>query len=88
MSRRESDDDYDNVIWQSGGWRVIACSDDFQWIVQSRQPKKWKSQSFLTSREGVLRCVGHLPGSEALQSLPARFLSRQKTAAVASCSTP
>jgi hypothetical protein len=74
MSRREKDDDYDNVIAQLGPkHRVIVCADDIQWIVQENKGKEWRSQHYCTSRYGVLRRVKGLPGWEALASLPERF---------------
>lgn len=72
-SRRESADDYGNIVALLGpAWRVIACADSIQWIVQ-RKSGVWRSLHFCTSRGGVLRRVRGLPGWEALADLPDRF---------------
>ena len=79
MSRREKDDDYDNVVAQLGpDWRVIVCADDWQWIVQERKGAQWRSQKFCTSREGVIRWVKGKPRWEALASLPDHFIATGK----------
>jgi hypothetical protein len=78
MSRREGDDDYDNIIAQLGpAWRVIVCKDNWQWIVQERKDK-WRSLHFCTSREGVIRRVKGKPGWEALATLHDRFQPTQR----------
>lgn len=77
MSHRETDDDYDHVVARLGPkHRVIECKDDIQWILQERIAERWRSQKFLTSREGVLRYVAGLPGAETLTTLPERYASR------------
>ena len=74
MSRREGDDDYDNIVAQLGpDWRVIVCVDDWQWIVQERKGGAWRSRKFCTSRDGVIRWVKGKPGWEVLASLPDHF---------------
>jgi hypothetical protein len=79
MSRRESDDDYDNIVAQLGPkWRMIVCVDDYQWIVQERKGTQWRSQHFCTSRDGVLRRVKGKPGWEVLGSLPDHFMATGK----------
>lgn len=78
MSKREKDDDYDNIVAQLGPlWRVIVCKDDYQWIVQERKGE-WRSMKFCTSRDGVLRWVKGKPGWEALLSLPDHFTATGK----------
>jgi hypothetical protein len=77
MSNRECDDDYDRIVAQLGSkHRVIACSDDLQWIVQKKS-SEWRSHHFCTSREGVIRWVKGLPEWETLLSLPERFPRRK-----------
>jgi hypothetical protein len=77
-SRRESADDYGNIVALLGpAWRVIACADSIQWIVQ-RKSGVWRSLHFCTSRGGVLRRVRGLPGWEALADLPDRFPTHRK----------
>jgi len=74
MSRREGDDDYENIVAQLGSdWRVIVCRDNWQWIVQERKWGEWKSRHYLTSRDGVLRRCEGKPGWEVLASLPEHF---------------
>jgi len=76
MERREGDDDYGRVVARLGTtYRVIACRDDLQWIVQERMGNRWRSLHYCTSREGVLRRVKGLPGWESLSTLPDRFRS-------------
>ena len=78
MSKREKDDDYDNIVAELGPtWRVIVCKDNWQWIVQERNGE-WRSMKFCTSREGVLRWVKDKPGWEALASLPDHFPPAQR----------
>lgn len=75
-SHRESDDGYDKVIARLGPeYRLIECKDGIQWILQ-RKRGHWRSEKFLTSREGVLRRVQGLPGWEVLKNLPTRFQTR------------
>lgn len=79
MSRRETDDDYDEVVARLGpNHRVIVCADDIQWIVQDKSGVHWRSQAFCTSRAGVLRRTKGLPGQEVLADLPERFRSPGK----------
>jgi hypothetical protein len=76
MSRREGDDDYDNVILQLGPTeRLIECADNWQWILQVRTGKRWRSVKFFTSRWGVLNRTRGMPGWQLLEQLPERFQS-------------
>ena len=77
MSRREKDDDYDNVIVQlQPECRVIECADGIQWIVQVKSGKRWRSVKYCTSKWGVLHWTA---GSrELLEQLPDRFQSGWK----------
>jgi hypothetical protein len=76
VSRREGDEDYDNVIVQLGpNNRLIECADNWQWILQVKTGNRWRSIKFFTSRDGVLNRVQGLPGWEVLQQLPERFRS-------------
>jgi hypothetical protein len=73
-SLRESDDDYSRGIAQLGpDHRVIVCADNWQWIVQIKQGKRWISRHYCTSREGVIRRGKGLPEWEGLTDLPDRF---------------
>lgn len=76
MSHRETDDDYGKVIAQLGPKnRLIECKDGIQWILQAKVGKRWLSEKFLTSRDGVLRRAEGMPGWEVLKDLPERFKS-------------
>ncbi len=34
MNARETADDYAGTLVEFGGWRIVRCKDDIQWIVQ------------------------------------------------------
>ncbi|ETA72663.1 hypothetical protein MesloDRAFT_1543 [Mesorhizobium japonicum R7A] len=56
---REKDDAYPALIELSPNCRVI--SDGLvQWIIQRRNKSEWRSQSFLTSRTGLLSHIARL----------------------------
>jgi|GEM_PF-2522194 len=58
MSRREKDENYDDVVVMlNDHWRVIRCKDRIQWIVQKASPSEWKSKSFTRFREGLYSAV-------------------------------
>jgi hypothetical protein len=77
MIHRETDEDYGKVIAQLGPKnRVIECKDSIQWILQAKVGKRWLSEKFLTSRDGVLRYAEGMPGWEVLKDLPERFQRR------------
>jgi hypothetical protein len=83
---RESADDYSAVLFtgEGGRFRIIACRDAIQWIVQLRRPLSassihpWKAIGYCTSKLGLLRVTRHrriVPEGlyEFLTSLPERF---------------
>ena len=40
MSVRETADDYAGTLVEFGGWRIVRCKDDIQWIVQKDRRRK------------------------------------------------
>ena len=65
-------------------WRVVACRDGIQWILQFRNSAitaagDWRGRSYCRTREALLRCCVHHCGPigpiarAALEALPARF---------------
>jgi hypothetical protein len=86
MSVRETADGYAGFVVQlNPDWRVVACRDRVQWILQRRgSPEKprrddWRSRSYCRTREALIRCArehaGHIiPAALAtLSSLPERI---------------
>ena len=78
-SHRERDDAYRNVVAQlAPRWRVIACRDGIQWILQRKESSHggpWRGVSYHTNRDGLLRACGSLETAsrgalEALEALP------------------
>lgn len=59
QSRRESDEAYHSIIHATDKWRVIACKDGRQWIVQrakkTRYGRLWRGKSYCTSRTTLMR---------------------------------
>lgn len=60
QSHRESDANYHGVIAAlNDRWRVIACRDGIQWILQfskkSRDGVKWYSRSYCRTRQALIR---------------------------------
>jgi len=84
-SRRESDDGYDDVIARlNSRWRVIACKDRIQWILQSvdglrNGAVRWTGESYHCTREALIRVCRSKAGdiwpsaAAVLAALPARF---------------
>ena len=79
QKHRERDDGYKGVVAQlAPRWRVIACRDGIQWILQRKEASHggpWRGVSYYTSRDGLLRACGSLKalpssGLEALEALP------------------
>lgn len=81
---REEADDYPAVIEIANScWRIIACPDRLQWILQRRSVSKgepiWRARSFCNSRDALLRCIREHAGAVAekvvrtLRVLPARI---------------
>lgn len=82
----ETADDYSAVLFtgEGGRFRIIACRDAIQWIVQLRRPLTssssypWKAIGYCSSKLGLLRVSRHrriVPEGlhEFLASLPERF---------------
>lgn len=81
-SRRERDDNYHSVIYQKDAWRVIACKDVQQWVIQSRAPKTlrtdaWRGVSYNATRKSLIRAwhikTGDYHGAVTLGQLPERI---------------
>ncbi len=60
LSHRERDDNYAKVIAQLGPrWRIIACKDGLQWILQKRSVPSpnagtWSGKSYSTTRDALI----------------------------------
>jgi hypothetical protein len=66
-------------------WRVIACRDGIQWIIQYRNRAEtvstvdWRGRAYCTTREALIGCCDRFCGSidpdaaSALRMLPERF---------------
>ena len=52
MNARESADDYAGTLVEFGGWRIVRCKNNVQWIVQ-RDRRKGGSGRALTPWVGV-----------------------------------
>jgi hypothetical protein len=83
---RETADAYSGFVVQlNPDWRVVACRDRVQWILQRRgSPEKprrddWRGRSYCRTREALIRCTrehaGHIvPAALAiLSALPERI---------------
>lgn len=85
IERRESADGYSAVVAHlNARWRVIACRDGIQWILQYRAGQRhgtarFDSRSFCRTREALIRVCREYaapldPSALAvLESLPARI---------------
>ena len=81
-ARKETSDFYGSVIAiLASRWRVIACRNGIQWILQKRTAEPlhkgiWRGQSYHTNRNGLIEACARLElSSEAkfktvLQALP------------------
>ena len=83
QTHRERDDGYKGVVAQlAPRWRVIACRDGIQWILQRKEASHggpWRGVSYHTNRDGLLRACGSLEAAsrgalEALEVFP-EFIS-------------
>jgi len=62
-SSREKDDDYRAVLFNlNQHWRVAACKDEIQWLLQQRDNTRWHSRAYCRSREGLARCIREYAG--------------------------
>lgn len=53
--RGEKSDHYARVIARlNGHWRVIACADGIQWILQTHRGQGWRNRYYYRSREGLV----------------------------------
>jgi len=66
---RESADDYLRVVAiLNARWRVIACRDGIQWILQRRNAPEtargddWRGRSYCRTREALIRCTCAVAG--------------------------
>jgi hypothetical protein len=58
--RGEESDDYHHAIAVlNDRWRVIACKNRIQWILQKRrgEQSRWRSRYFCRTREGLIACA-------------------------------
>jgi hypothetical protein len=78
-SHKVCDGNYKNLIVQlAPRWRVIACKDGIQWILQRKQASHagpWRRMSYHINRDGLLRACGSVGALnndplEALEALP------------------
>lgn len=79
-SHKKCDGNYKNLIVQlAPRWRVIACKDGIQWILQHKEASHagpWRGMSYHTNRDGLLRVCGSLETAscggalEVLEALP------------------
>jgi hypothetical protein len=77
----EEADDYPTIAVLNNRWRVIACRNLIQWILQNRRggPNHWRGRYFCRTREVLVRCAREHAGpigGDALASLlrlPERF---------------
>jgi hypothetical protein len=84
----ESYDAWPVVARLNAGWRVIACRDGVQWILQRRgSPEKprrddWRGRSYCQTSEALIRCAREHAGEieptacTILAALPARLESK------------
>jgi hypothetical protein len=51
----EKSDTYARIVVRlNPQWRVVACADGLQWILQSRRGREWSNRYFYRSREGLV----------------------------------
>lgn len=82
-SRRETSDDYDDVVLLlAPRWRVIKCRKAIQWIIQKKEASHagpWRGVSYHTCRDSLLRTCGSLNllsaalEEQLLNALPSSF---------------
>jgi hypothetical protein len=83
LSHRERDDSYAKVIAQLGPrWRIIACKDVSQWIIQKKEASHagpWRGVSYHTCRSSLICTCGSLnllsaaSEEQLLDALPSSF---------------
>ncbi|MGY2905689.1 hypothetical protein [Bradyrhizobium sp. URHC0002] len=69
-SSRETADGYSGVVAQlNPDWRVVACRDRGQWILQRRgSPEKprgddWRGRGYCRTKEHLIRCAREYSGT-------------------------
>lgn len=85
-SHRESDENYRAVVVVlNDRWRVIACRDGMQWILQYRASSEtarrveWKGRSYCQTKKALLRDTRYHAGEVSpaamtiLEALPERI---------------
>jgi hypothetical protein len=56
--RAEEGDDYPTICILNARWRVVACKNSIQWILQRRcGPNHWRGQYFCRTRDGLVCCA-------------------------------
>jgi hypothetical protein len=78
---RETDDNYGMIIERHGGFRVIICRCDHQWIFQQRRMRfklggtGWDHLAYVTSKTTLIRIAQQYSGHTwpKLDALPASF---------------
>ncbi|WP_282368308.1 hypothetical protein [Defluviimonas aestuarii] len=78
LEHRETADSYHGEVFRRGGYRVIACRDHIQWILQKRRTSqescagaRWKAVGYFQTRNALARVWhsktgGHAPKIAAL----------------------
>jgi hypothetical protein len=86
MSLRETADGYSGFVAQlNPDWRVVACRDRVQWILQRRgapgstRANDWRGRSYCRTRDVLIRCAREYSGTidpeafAVLAALPVRI---------------
>lgn len=50
------------IVRLNAHWRVIACADGIQWILQARRGQRWRNRYFYRTREGLVSGVREYAG--------------------------
>ncbi|WP_068086799.1 hypothetical protein [Polycladidibacter stylochi] len=65
-AQKESHENYGAIIAHSNNWRVIACRDGIQWIIQkgvlSSHGRVWRGKSYCCTKKALLRNWTRLSG--------------------------
>ncbi|WP_338821624.1 hypothetical protein WDM22_26385 [Bradyrhizobium septentrionale] len=93
MSRVETADDYSGFVAQlNADWRVVACRDRIQWILQRRGSPKmsrrddWRGRSYCRTSQALILSAREYAGpvdstaAAILAALPARIELDSSTA--------
>ena len=72
-ARGEGGDDYPAIARINGSTRIIECKDRLQWIMQTREGRRWRSLSFHRDRDVLIERSGATGAALAtLLALPER----------------